>query len=150
MVLGCIGTEYKYDLNEEKFKVAFDFLHRTDLAELPEGANELGYGVVAHIQHYATSKREELSFETHEKNFDIQYVIEGEEKMGVCSRRGLALKVPYETARDVTFYEDPASYGEVLLLSGDYILLSPEDAHKPRCTVSASVPVKKVVVKIPV
>jgi uncharacterized protein, YhcH/YjgK/YiaL family len=150
MFEGIIGNEYKYDFAEEKFKVAFEFLKRKDLAELEVGVIELGKGVRAQIQHYNTFDKAELSFETHEKFFDIQYVVEGEEKIGVCSRRELIVKTPYSVENDIAFYEKPSRYGEALLLEGDFILLAPEDAHMPRCNVEKSVPVKKIVVKIPV
>ena len=77
-----------------------------------------------------------LSFETHEKFFG--------------TRQGLVVKTPYDTANDVTFYEDPDYAGQVLLRGGDYVIFAPEDAHKPRCQAGAPLPVKKIVVKVPV
>ncbi len=91
-----------------------------------------------------------LSFETHEKFFDIQYLVEGVELLGACTRQGLVVKTPYDTANDVTFYEDPDYAGQVLLRGGDYVIFAPEDAHKPRCQAGAPLPVKKIVVKVPV
>ena len=76
MEFGTIGTEYKYDLTAKKFQVAFAFLRREDLGDLPEGWIELGDGVRASVQHYTTMAAETLSFETHEKFFDIQYLVE--------------------------------------------------------------------------
>ena len=46
-----IGLEYKYDLTSGKFKTAFEFLKRKDLARLPEGWIELDNGVRASVQH---------------------------------------------------------------------------------------------------
>jgi YhcH/YjgK/YiaL family protein len=91
-----------------------------------------------------------LSFETHEKFFDIQYLVEGVELLGACTRQGLVVKTPYDTANDVTFYEDPDHAGQVLLRGDDYVIFAPEDAHKPRCQAGAPLPVKKIVVKVPV
>lgn len=145
-----IGLEYKYDLTSEKFKTAFEFLRRKDLAQLPEGWIELDHGVRASVQHYTTIARNEGSFETHEKYFDVQYVVEGRELCGVCRRQGLVVKTPYDEKGDITFYEDPEYCGEVLLLEGDYILLAPEDAHKPRLEAGGRIPVKKIVLKVPV
>jgi len=151
MVFGKNGSEYGYDLSSEKFRLAFDFLKRDDLSELAVGAIELGEGVVANIQHYETIEWESADFETHDRNFDIQYVIEGEEYCGVCSRSSLAReKKPYDRELDITFYEEPEHSGCMLVKKGEFILLGPEDAHKPRCQVAGPVPVKKVVVKVPV
>ena len=145
------GLEYKYDLREKEFALAFEFLKREDLADLPECSIELGEGVLAHIQHYDSIKWEDGLFETHEKYFDVQYVIEGAEYCGVCSREVLGKTVrEYDPQKDITFYEEPAFSGKVLLCSGDYVVLAPEDAHKPRCEVNGCKPVKKVVIKVPV
>ena len=150
MTFGTIGAEYKYDMTEQKFRTAFEFLHREDLASLPEGWIELGEGVRASVQHYVTMDPATLSFETHEKFFDIQYLVEGVELLGACTRQGLVVKTPYDTANDVTFYEDPDYAGQVLLRGGDYVIFAPEDAHKPRCQAGAPLSVKKIVVKVPV
>lgn len=145
-----LGLEYKYDLTEQKFQTAFDFLHRDGLGELPEGWIELEGGVRASVQHYTTMQAGTLDFETHEEYFDVQYLIEGEEIVGVVSREGLTVKMPYDTANDITFYDEPVHSGAVLLRSGDYVVLAPEDAHKPRCAAGEPMAVKKIVVKVPV
>ena len=150
MNFGTIGTEYKYDLGNPAFRTAFAFLDRKDLADLSEGWVDLGNGVRADVQRYATSPAQELSFETHERFFDIQYLIEGIEYLGVCTRQGLVPKTQYEAARDVIFYHDPAHAGQVLLRGGDYVIFAPEDAHKPRCQVDGAMEVRKIVVKVPV
>jgi biofilm protein TabA len=145
-----IGLEYKYDFTAKKFQLAFEFLKRRDLAELEPQSIELGEGVRANIQRYDSFEWDANRFETHEKFFDIQYVIEGVEYCGVCEREGLKVAVPYNPVKDVTFYEDPELYGKVLLKAGDYIVVGPEDVHKPRCAAGKSMPIKKVVIKVPV
>ena len=150
MEFGTIGNEYKYDLTNPAFKTAFAFLHRDDLGTLPEGWIELGNGARASVQHYTTMDPATLSFETHEKFFDIQYLVEGIELLGICTRQGLVVKTPYDTENDVTFYEDPDYAGQVLLRGGDYVVFAPEDAHKPRCLAGSPLAVKKIVVKVPV
>lgn len=150
MWFGSIGAQCAYERDNSKFQKAFDFLRRDDLAELPEGWVELGEGVRASVQHYSTSPEQELSFETHERFFDVQYLAEGLEFVGVCTREGLNVKVPYDEGNDVTFYQDPLLAGRVLLRAGDYVVLAPEDAHKPRCAAQAPMAVIKIVVKVPV
>lgn len=145
-----IGSEHKYDRITFKIQTALNFLHRDDLADLPEGWIELDNGVRASVQHYRTMAAETLDFETHEKFFDVQYLIEGVELIGVVGREGLVEKTPYDSTNDVTFYEEPVLSGAVLLRAGDYVILAPEDAHKPRCLAGEAMPVKKIVVKVPV
>ena len=145
------GLEFKYDLSEKKFRIAFDFLKRKDLAELPVGWIELGEGVRASVQRYDSFGWDENRFETHEKYFDVQYVIEGMEYCGVCKREELGpVAVAYDEANDIEFYEEPIHSGKVFLNAGDFIVLAPEDAHKPRCAVDKPMPIQKIVVKVPV
>ncbi len=144
------GLEYKYDFTEKKFQLAFDFLKRKDLAELEPQSIELGEGVRANILHYDSKAWETVKFESHERFFDIQYIVEGVEYFGVCEREGLKVAIPYNPVKDVTFYEDPELYGKVLLKADDYIIVGPEDVHKPSCAAGKSIPIKKVVLKVPV
>lgn len=144
------GEEYKYDLSAPKFRTAFDFLKSTDLLDLPVGWIELDNGVRASVQRYTSFAEDEVYFETHEKFFDVQYVIQGEEFCGVCPREGLVVRTPYSESDDITFYENPALSGKVLLRAGDFIVLAPSDAHKPRLTAGEKMEIRKIVVKVPV
>ena len=145
------GLEYKYDLTAKKFQVAFDFLKRKDLADLPVGWIDLEEGVKASVQEYTSFAWDANRFETHEKYFDVQYVVSGKELVGVCDRRELGkVAVPYNEADDIEFYDEPADCGKVFLNAGDFIVLAPEDAHKPRCAAGKQIPIKKIVVKVPV
>lgn len=136
--------------NGKKFDLAFSFLRRKNLAEMEEGWYELGEGVRASVQRYVSMKEEELSFETHEKFYDVQYMAKGREFVGICSRKELKAKKAYDEENDITFYEEPKLSGRVLLEAGDYVVLGPDDAHKPRCMAEEAMPVVKVVVKVPV
>lgn len=144
------GRFKNFDFTQPKFQKAFEFLKRTDLADLEPQWIDLGDGVRASIQRYTSFDWDENRFESHEKFFDVQYVIEGVEYCGVCKRDNLKTAVPYNQDNDITFYEDPEICGKVLLNAGDFIVLGPEDVHKPRCAADKKVPVKKVVVKVPV
>ncbi len=103
------------DLLAPTFKTAFAFLRRNDLAELPEGWVELEHGVRASVQHYTTVPARELKFETHERFFDIQFIVKGEEWLGCVSCASLSVETPYNAANDVTFYKTPQVSGGVYL-----------------------------------
>ena len=150
MYSAVLGTEYKYDLTAPKFQTAFAFLKRDDLAQLAEGWYELDNGVRASVQRYSTSPAAELDFETHIDYFDVQYMVNGQEMIGVVNAEGLVSKVPYDTTNDIELYHEPACSGAVYLHTGDFVVLAPEDAHKPRCAAEAPMEVNKIVVKVPV
>lgn len=141
--------EGKYDYLNDKFKVAYKFLKRNDLDTLPVGSIALdGEDVVAYIQHYETLDAEELKFETHDNFFDIQFVISGKEMFKIISRDALAPVSPYDKLKDICFYKEPNESDSILLGPGDYAVVAPEDAHKPRCMVHVPTAVKKIVIKV--
>lgn len=150
MQSSVLGNEYKYDLTAPKFQTAFAFLKRPDLAQLTEGWYELDGGVRASVQRYTTQPVSELDFETHINYFDVQYMVSGQELVGVVNAKELVAKIPYDQENDIAFYQDPPQFGFVYLQAGDYVVLSPEDAHKPRCAAGVPMAVNKVVVKVPV
>lgn len=150
MILQSTGSKLKIKLDSPKFQVAFSFLARPDLEYLDEGRYELGENVYASVQHYISSAAEGLAFESHQRYHDIQYVVRGYERIGYISIGELTPKSPYDEQNDVTFYQEPTLSGSVLIREGDFVVLSPEDGHKPRCIADCACPIIKVVVKVPV
>lgn len=149
MFFSPLNLATKYNYLDEKFQAAYKWLAETDLAHTPVGSYPICEGVTANVQEYDTIPASQGSFETHDKFFDIQYVISGKEQFGYCKREGLVLKKD-DPDNDVKFYEEPALSGTVLLLPGDLIVVAPEDAHKPRCAADGPEFVRKVVVKVKV
>ncbi|MEY8354248.1 YhcH/YjgK/YiaL family protein [Lachnospiraceae bacterium 54-53] len=148
MLFANISIAEKYDYLEEKFRLAYRWLENTDIHSLLAGSYPvMGEAVVANVQEYTTFPADEGLFETHEKYFDIQYVVSGREQFGICKREGLKVKERREES-DLILYEEPEHCGTVLLEEGDLIVVAPEDAHKPRCMAGEPCKVKKVVVKV--
>ena len=77
----------EYDFNSPLFKCAIAFLKRPDLNMLEPGRIDLDNGVYASVQEYETKDENECRFETHEKYFDIQFVVSGKEYIGICDRK---------------------------------------------------------------
>lgn len=139
----------KYDYLSEKFIKAYQFLRTEDLEALPIGMIEIdGQEIFANIQEYTTMPWEKCLFEAHDNYFDIQYVVTGKEMFGYVKREGLKESVPYDDKNDLLFFEEPKDCGRILLEAGDIAIVSPEDAHKPRCMAGESCKVKKIVLKI--
>ena len=144
MFFSNVSIAEKYNYLEEKFTCAYKWLAETDIQSLAVGSYPI---MVANVQEYTTFPASQGSFETHEKYFDIQYMVSGREQFGVCKRDGLVEKERNE-AGDLIFYEEPEFSGSVFLEEGDLIVVAPEDAHKPRCQAGGPCAVKKVVVKV--
>lgn len=148
MFFANVSIAEKYNYLEEKFRCAYKWLAETDIAALPVGSYPImGDTVIANVQEYTTFPPSQGYFETHEKYFDIQYVVSGKEQFGICKRDGLTVRERIEE-NDLIFYEEPEHSGSVFLEEGDLIVVAPEDAHKPRCQAGEPCAVKKVVVKV--
>ena len=145
-----ISIAEKYDYLAPKFRAAYKWLAETDIKALAEGQYRiLGDDVIADVQSYTTEPAEARRFETHDQHFDIQYMMEGQEFFGICTRDKLQ---PLEShpERDTEFWSGPKICSMVLLHEGEFIVAAPEDAHKSRCAVGSPAKVKKVVVKVKV
>ncbi len=115
---------------------------------LPEGSYPLGDGIIGMVQGYKTRPLEESKFESHIENIDIQYSISGEEIMGWEDLSKLTVKTPYNSDKDVTLYDIPEKYQQLILSPKHMVLLFPEDGHMPKLMVNQPEEVRKVVVKI--
>ncbi len=139
----------KYDYLSEKFAKVYQFLRTENLSELPVGITEIdGKEIFANVQEYITMPWEDCSFEAHDQYFDIQYVVFGSEMFGYAKREHLKEKAPYDSENDLVFFEEPARSGRILLEAGDFAVVPPEDAHKPRCAAGNCCRVRKIVVKV--
>ncbi|MDR1903372.1 MAG: YhcH/YjgK/YiaL family protein [Treponema sp.] len=135
---------------EERMARAFQFLQETDLLSLTSGTTVPieGDDVFAQVQSYTTLDAGLARFETHDRHYDLHYMLEGCEYFYCTKRSGLIPETGYDQEKDITFYRDPPHDGRILLIHGDMVLVAPDDAHKPRCTVESPVIVKKIVIKV--
>jgi YhcH/YjgK/YiaL family protein len=154
MLASSLKAIKEYDYFTPQFLTAYDFLNRKDLAALPAGIITLDNKVIVQVQHYSTQPVETIRFETHNKFFDIHYIVSGCEYFGIVAREGLIFDeeashgVPPEN--DILYYKEPEKSSLFLLNPGNLIIVSPDEAHKPRGSVGGILEVVKIVVKVPV
>ncbi|HCU56448.1 MAG TPA: YhcH/YjgK/YiaL family protein [Clostridiales bacterium] len=128
------------------FPAAFAFLKEA-LSEKKEiGRYELGGGVFALVQSYDTKPEEACKIEAHKKYIDIQCVLKGKELFGVADLSTQTLYEDKFEEKDVAFYHGAVDL--LTLTDGDFIVVFPEDAHRPQQGDGSHV--EKVVVKVPV
>lgn len=151
MLYGPVGLLAERGVNLDIVRFAADFLH-TRVRGLDEGRHELRDGIYAIVKQYAPGDAATKRFETHVRYADVQFVLEGGETVLVAPREGLAVVEDRLAGDDVRFHAEPPpeSIREVKLLGGDgFLLLLPEDAHKPECHCGFASG-RKCIVKIPV
>ncbi len=129
---------------------ALDYLKKTDFSSVENGKHLIqGDKLFAVVMNYTTEPKEKKKAEAHQKYIDLQYVVSGEEMMGVAP---LSLNPRpsemYDPNKEAAFYETPMGEMELPMKAGNYAVLFPEDIHRPGCSLNKSTEVRKVVVKV--
>lgn len=92
---------------------------------------------------------EESLMEAHRKYVDIMYMVEGEELIYVKPTEELReITMPYDNAKDALLAKVDDNLTAVRLQAGQFVVLYPQDAHCPGCSVTSSQTVKKIIVKM--
>ncbi|KOP65248.1 hypothetical protein AMS62_08305 [Bacillus sp. FJAT-18019] len=132
---------------------AVDYLISTDFASLQPGQYPIqGEDMFARVIELTTRVMDEQLAEKHEQFFDIHYLLKGDETIGWSLREGgdlLSPVQPYSLDQDAALYGDIPSETPIRLRPGMYMVLFPEDIHRPGLTLGEEPGnVRKVVVKI--
>ena len=129
-------------------EVISDFLSNKNLKNISDGRYELlNRDIYANVQTYQT--KENGLFEAHREYIDLQVIVSGEEKIGVSDIKNCKTVEEYDNERDVEFLETE-NFDDVIMKESDFLILYPEDAHRPCITINTPTTVKKIVVKIAV
>ena len=137
-----------YFQNPERWDKAFRFLSEQNLAGLVKGRHELeGADLFVNIDEYVTKNEEEVRFEAHRKHADIQYLVSGEEKIGVTTLKNTSEIVPYDSEKDIAFYTANENNYR-LATSEKFFVFFPDDAHRPCVKIDKNNKVRKVVIKV--
>ncbi len=130
-------------------EVGFEFLERSDLAELPLGKHEIrGDAVYALAMRSSSRAPETGQFESHREYLDIQYLVSGEEIIGVAPVEGLLPVADYDAAKDILFYAVPERYRALEVHPGHFAVFLPGEPHMPLCHSGGPHELHKVVVKV--
>ncbi|RIH64262.1 DUF386 domain-containing protein [Mariniphaga sediminis] len=138
----------QYFKNSQRWQKAFTFLKNEDLAALSPGRYELeGADLFINVDEYVTRNEEDTRFEAHQKYADIQYLVTGEEKIGVTPLENTSVTEPYDGEKDVAFFE--AEQNNYRLANSEkFFVFFPDDAHRPCLKSGENGKVRKVVVKV--
>jgi len=133
------------------FEAGFEFLERADLATLPDGRHPIqGDDVYALIMRAPSKTVREARFESHRDYIDIQYLVSGDEALGVLPIGELTGATPYDPAKDIVFYATPARYPALRLPPDHFAVFFPADGHQPMCHAGTPGQLHKAVVKVKV
>lgn len=129
---------------------ALDYLASTDFRAVLLGRQELdGQRLFASLARYSTKPASDARWEAHRRYLDVQYVVDGEERIGWTPiAPELPIVEPYSAEKDLIFFD--AAGPLVELRPGRFAIFAPHDVHAPGLHVLPKevCEVFKVVVKV--
>ncbi len=133
------------------FQKVLKYLRENDLSQTDVKEIELdGRNIYLQIHDITTQPIAERAAESHTQYLDLQYIILGEEKMGVLPLSTELEVVQKNEEKDFIHYQTNFDNESFLhLKAGDFAIFFPEDVHRPGCqTNNKAEKVRKVVAKI--
>ena len=113
------------------------------------GTYQINPRVKAIVSEYETKVKNEVGYEAHRKNIDIQYLLKGEERIACMPIEKLTETEPYSEEKDAAFYAAEGVVAQTMTIGGGYFaIFFPQDGHMPQLCVGEPEMVKKVVIKV--
>jgi len=146
MIIDKIENLNIYANLSERLAKGIDYLNNSDFSKIELGTYKIeGDDVFAMVQEYDTKEIDNCKLEGHRKYIDIQYIIEGEEHIGLTSMSNQQLEERNDEG-DYAFYKgdstlfkfNPSVFG----------IFFPDDLHMPCVGLNQITKVRKVVVKV--
>lgn len=131
------------------FIKAFEYLKNTNFLNVENGKYEIdGKNVIAIVNSYNTKPINEGSFEAHTVYTDIQFIVNGIERLYYTNIKNTKTTIAYNAEKDIAFMESTSNTNFVTATNGQFVIFYPTDAHMPNILELESTLVKKVVMKV--
>lgn len=146
MILDTLQNANLYKNLDKNLSLGLEYLKNTDFSSLEMGKYEIkGDEVFAILQTYDTKEEADCRLEAHKKYVDIQYMVSGDELMGVVpfANQEISEALP---DNDVTFYKGAGE--SILVKEGSFTVFFQTDVHAPGIKAGLSEKIIKVVVKV--
>ncbi len=147
MIIDQLDNSRLYSAINIRLAVALGYIQNYDLSKLEIGRHTIeDDDIFALVSEYETEDLDNSKWEAHQKYADIQIVISGIEQIGVASLKGMKVNTPYNSEKDIEFYDGEGDF--VILRPDNFAVLFPSDAHLPKVAIGGKTKVRKVVVKV--
>ena len=147
MIIDHLENAEIYSNMGDRIALALKYISETDFSLVEKGKYPIdGDLVYAVVSEYHTKPIADCKIEAHKKYIDVQYIISGEEAMGLTLLTDQRPSVPYNEEKDCVFYNAPTSL--VNFEPGMFAIYFPSDLHQPCISIGEGGEVKKVVVKV--
>lgn len=148
MIQDVLQRAERYSPMHPSFSAAFAFLQKAIDSDLPVGRYDLdGTALYAFVQEYEGSESSDR-FEGHENYIDIQFLLDGCERIEVAPVEACEELIPYDPEKDAAFYTCNDHKSVLRLERGEFAIFYPEDLHNPGLRCAEGGLIRKVVVRI--
>ncbi|MDF2504979.1 YhcH/YjgK/YiaL family protein [Clostridium sp.] len=127
-----------------------NYLKNNDFLNMKAGVYEIdGKDIYAQVIDATTKEKSDAKPEVHKKYIDVQFSVEGKEKIGFARDTGNN-KVSEDllNEKDIKFYENAENEIDLIMKPGNFAVLFPNDVHRPACSVGTPSNIRKVIVKV--
>ncbi len=146
MIVDVLKNKELYYGIHKNIKPAMEFIEKAVAENLEVGRYELdGKNLFALVQEY--DSKIEASWEYHRKYIDIQFIVSGKEIITWDNIKNLPDGVEYNEEKDIAKFAMSGGT-DVVMETGYYCILYPQDLHQPGRVFDNVEPIKKIVVKI--
>jgi len=132
MVFDLFDNAQRYESLHPRFRAAFAFLRRPDLAALPDGRHEIDDDrAFAILGGGSQVGRSNAKLEAHRKYIDIRFMVDGDEVVGWQSLdRCTDIAAPYDPKTDLVLFRNRPDIW-LPLPPRRFAIFFPTDAHAP-------------------
>ena len=148
MIIDTLANINRYIELHNGITKAFEWLQSIELNNLTAGKYSIeDDNVFAIVQEYKTLDAANEQMEAHKKYIDVQYIINGEEMVGLSLLNNQTISKEYDDETDYFLVSDPPSFFATLN-EENFMIFFPTDLHMPCIKINEPALVKKVVVKV--
>lgn len=147
MIIDHISNAACYTGLSAHFAAAFRFLQETDLNKLEPGRVEIdGQNVFATLRTAELTAAPEV-WEAHKDYADIHVLVDGSEAIGYYPITRMDHELAFQKNADCALEKDLDGW-MYELRPGEFMLVLPQDIHKPNCPVGEKRMSKKLIMKV--
>jgi len=117
--------------------------------DIEPGVYIINENTKAIVSEYETVSEFTKGYEAHRHVIDVQYPVRGLERVKWSPIEGMVINLPYDEAKDRTFYKSPSPQGTTIDIGhGIFSIMFPGDGHSPQHYIDKPEKIKKITIKI--
>lgn len=141
------GTDGNNEGIKDKINRSLEYINNLDIDNVKSGLYVVSDDFYYCVQEYCPQNDDSAVYESHKKHIDIQFLISGTERLYVTNVNNL-IPMSYNSEKDIVSYKTSNNQSSMVMTSGSYAILFPEDAHRSGRFLNRDCQVKKIVGKI--